>query len=73
MGQLSNIMSDYSCDRFLHPFDVAGLLHTGSVVEDMSSIEVSSSHSCVYMRNRPLSPQSGGHAIFVRKKIGKHV
>lgn len=73
MGQLSNIMSDYSCDRFLHPFDVVGLLHTGSVVEDMSSIEVSSSHSCVYMRNRPLSPQSGGHAIFVRKKIAKHV
>jgi len=73
MGQLNNMICDNSCDRFFHPYDIVGLLHTGCIPEDKSSIEVSSSHTCVYMRNRPLSPQSGGHAVFVRRKIAKHV
>lgn len=73
MGQLSNVIDDYSLDRFLHPFDIVGFIHTGSVEDEMRKCDVSSSHTCVYMRNRPLSPQSGGHAIFVRKRLAKHV
>jgi len=73
MGQLSNISEGVTFDRFMHPYDVVGLVHTGVYDEPMNDVDIATSHTCVYMRNRPLSPQSGGHAIFVRKKLAKHV
>ena len=73
MGQLSKIIDDHTCDRFFHPFDIIGLIHTGCVSHDMQNAQVSSSHECVYAKSRPLSPQSGGHAIYARKKIAKHI
>jgi hypothetical protein len=72
MGQLGNMICDNSCDRFLHDFDVVGLVHTG-VFEGMAAdLSISTAHACLYARNRPLSPQSGGHAIFVKKRLYKH-
>jgi len=73
MGQFSNIVLDNSCDRFLHKYDVIGLLHTGCVGEGLLDSEVSSAHTCLYVRNRPLSPHSGGHAILVRKSMRDRV
>jgi exonuclease III len=65
-------MDDNSCDRFFHPFDIVGLVHTGCVSENEANV-VSSSHECVYIRSRPLSPQSGGHAIYARKQIARYI
>ena len=73
MGQLDNIQCDHSCDRFFHNLDIIGLVHTGIVDNDIGNIHVSTSHKCIYSRSRPLSPQSGGHAIFIRKNIDAEV
>ena len=72
MGQLGNIACDNSCDRFLHGYDIVGFVHTGVFEGSPNDISVSSAHSCIYVRNRPLSPQAGGHAIFVKKHLKKH-
>ena len=73
MGQLDRISEGTSFDRFLHPYDVVCMIHTGVCEKQPASLNVSSSHVCVYMRNRPLSPHAGGHAIFVKKRLHKHV
>jgi len=73
MGQLGNLVCDNTCDRFLHDFDVVGLIHTGVIEGTHSEIHVSTAHACIYACNRPLSPQSGGHAIFVKKHLYKYV
>ena len=71
MGQLGNIVADNSCDRFFHPYDIVGLVHTGIHDSDAHDVYVSSYHTCIYYRNRPLSPKSGGHAIFVKRQLAK--
>ena len=73
MGQLENIVDDGSCDRFLHPYDIIGMVHTGIYDVDAGLPVISSAHECIFMRNRPLSPRSGGTACFVRKHLKKHV
>ena len=72
MGQMGNIACDNSCDRFLHEFDIVGLIHTGVFEGTEQDLHISTAHACLYARNRPLSPQSGGHAIFIKKRLYKH-
>jgi hypothetical protein len=69
MGQLDSIVSDQSCDRFFHEYDVIGLLHTGITEGAQPDMNIASSHCCIYIKNRPLSPHAGGHAIYVKRSL----
>ena len=72
MGQLGNISDDGSCDRFLHDYDVIGLVHTGVYNMDSGPPSVSSAHDCICLCTRSIAPQASGIACFVRKRLKKH-
>lgn len=67
MGLLHELCASRCLERFLHPYDVVCMSHTGREYADCEGDSPSSSLALLAWCPRPVAGNSGGVAVFVRK------
>ena len=68
MGQLANLDLDGRMQCFLNQHDIIAFTHIGHDATILGQVRVTNAMRCIGMASRPHKPESGGIAIYAKRK-----